>query len=192
MSMLKKGFTLIELLVVITIIGILSGIVIAGLDNAKKSSRDARRVSDLKNIQIALETYYFDNGRYPCSIYGSGPNYNGSSGTNCSVSGLPQFSNYLSAIPKDPGNTYYFYSVYASGTTNCGATGVTARYHLGAVLETTHPMLAQDADWIPVAPYASACTQGGDPATNTNTNFSGNTTGCGSSGSDTCLDFIEN
>ncbi|MFH0856310.1 MAG: prepilin-type N-terminal cleavage/methylation domain-containing protein, partial [bacterium] len=61
----KKGFTLIELLVVISVIALLSTFAIIALDNARKKARDARRVSDLKQIASALELFYDKYGRYP-------------------------------------------------------------------------------------------------------------------------------
>ncbi|MGI6374007.1 MAG: type II secretion system protein [Patescibacteria group bacterium] len=61
----KPGFTLIELLVVIAIIGLLSTLSIVALNSARARSRDARRVSDVKNIQMALEMYYNDHLVYP-------------------------------------------------------------------------------------------------------------------------------
>ncbi len=63
----KKGFTLIELLVVIAIIGLLSTLAVVSLNNARQKSRDARRVSDVKQVQTALELYYNDAGGYPNS-----------------------------------------------------------------------------------------------------------------------------
>jgi len=63
----KKGFTLIELLVVIAIIGLLSTLAVVSLNNARQKSRDSRRVSDVKQVQTALELYYNDAGGYPDS-----------------------------------------------------------------------------------------------------------------------------
>src|SRR5262245_50514712 len=59
------GFTLIELLVVIAIIGILASIVLASLNTARQKSRDARRLADIKSIQLALELFFDACGGYP-------------------------------------------------------------------------------------------------------------------------------
>ena len=62
----KKGFTLIELLVVIAIIGLLSTLAVVALGSAREKARDSKRVSDLKQIQTALELYFPDAGNtYP-------------------------------------------------------------------------------------------------------------------------------
>jgi len=66
------GFTLLELLVVIAIIGILVALGTVSYSTAQKKSRDARRLSDLKEIQNALESYHAINGSYPGGAYPSG------------------------------------------------------------------------------------------------------------------------
>ncbi|MFA6304454.1 MAG: type II secretion system protein [Patescibacteria group bacterium] len=64
----KSGFTLIELLVVISIIGLLSTLAVVSLNNARAKARDARRLSDLKAVQSALEIYRDDNTDYVINL----------------------------------------------------------------------------------------------------------------------------
>src|SRR5579872_5066555 len=61
----RKGFTLIEILIVVAIIAILASIVLVGLGPTQQSGRDARRLSDLHEVQNVVELYYNDCGFYP-------------------------------------------------------------------------------------------------------------------------------
>lgn len=91
---MKKGFTLLEILVVIGIIAILVALGATSYSTAQKKARDARRKSDLKSIQNALEQYYsICNFQYPFS--GTG-NLSGS---------LTCGSTTLITYPTDPLNT---------------------------------------------------------------------------------------
>lgn len=98
----KKGFTLIELLVVIAIIGLLSTLSIVALNSARARSRDARRVSDIKQIQTALEMHFNAFNTYPT----------GTSTTLTSIaSGTTVFMTLVPAAPTPVDN--------ASGTSSC-------------------------------------------------------------------------
>lgn len=64
----QKGFTLIELLVVIAIIGLLSTLAVVSLNSARGKARNARRMSDLKQISTAMELMQSDEDVYPTNI----------------------------------------------------------------------------------------------------------------------------
>lgn len=131
----NKGFTLIELLVVIAIIGILASVVLASLNSARRKGRDARRVADIKQVQLALELYFDAQASYPTVL------------SDLVTEGT------ISTIPTDPLGTSIGYS-YAYCP---GAVPVT-NYHLGASLEEqTNPALSSDRDMNSVV---TGCTGG--------------------------------
>jgi len=115
----RRGFTLIELLVVIAIIGILSSVVLASLNSARGKSRDARRISDLRQVKTALEFYFDDNGTYPLSAAGSG-NWGG----HCPSFGdhdeyiVGLAPDYIPVLPHDPkfDSGYQCYVYKSNGT----------------------------------------------------------------------------
>jgi len=68
-----RAFTLIEMVVVIAIIGLMIGIILPSLLPAKAKSRDAKRVSDLAQIQLALEQYFNRCSTYPSVLAVNNP-----------------------------------------------------------------------------------------------------------------------
>ena len=66
----ERGFTLIELLVVIAIIGMLSSVILASLNSARKKGRDSRRLQDLR--QIANSVAIVDTGGAAIAFSGCG------------------------------------------------------------------------------------------------------------------------
>ncbi|OGC84749.1 hypothetical protein A3F55_02750 [Candidatus Adlerbacteria bacterium RIFCSPHIGHO2_12_FULL_53_18] len=123
-----RGFTLVELMVVVGIIGILSTIVVAGLGSSRKESRDAKRYSDLINVDIGLKLYYNDNGSYPSTggswwtvcTNGADPTPRDTSGANGYVPNLAPA--YIAVLPTDPsgcvsGGSFKGY-IYRSNGTN--------------------------------------------------------------------------
>jgi general secretion pathway protein G len=117
---IQSAFTLIELLVVISIIGILATLISANLNSARVRARDAQRKGDLKQISIALRTYYNDNGAYPASnasgqIVGCKP---AATLTSCSWGSTWSVGTtvYMKPLPMDPVSSQsYSYLQTSSG-----------------------------------------------------------------------------
>jgi len=63
----NRGFTLLELLVVMVIIGVLVTIGLRSFTQSQIKSRDAKRKSDIEQLERALELYRGDKGHYPVS-----------------------------------------------------------------------------------------------------------------------------
>ena len=117
---MKKGFTLVELLVVIAIIGILSTLSVVSLNSARAKSRDARRLSDIKQIRTALDMYYDSSSTYPLSCtttLGTGNcacltsvGWTNTSTTNCTG------TIFMQKVPSDPlSSASYTYNQTSSG-----------------------------------------------------------------------------
>ncbi len=60
----RAGFTLIELLVVVVIVGILAAIAIPKFQNTKGKANAAALRSDLRNLAVAEESYFYEQASY--------------------------------------------------------------------------------------------------------------------------------
>jgi prepilin-type N-terminal cleavage/methylation domain-containing protein len=111
----KRGFSLLELLVAISIITMLSSVLLAAWTTAREKAQDARRLTELKQLKIAIELYHNDNGHYPRETDGA----NGRVGEGAGIDAM--ISDYLTSVPHDPAgpghDTYYY---YYDGDATCG------------------------------------------------------------------------
>ncbi len=60
----RNGFTLIELLIVVVIIGILAAIAVPKWQTTKGKANTAALKSDLRNLVVAQESYFYENQTY--------------------------------------------------------------------------------------------------------------------------------
>ena len=127
-----RGFTLIELLVVIAIIGLLSTIIAAPIQSARKKARDAKKIAELKSTQLAFEQYAESNSaQYPITIKSLSPQF---------MPVLPTFAASTTSNARDA----FLYTYYTASST--GAQDQIFAYHFGVKLEVYGPALETDRD----------------------------------------------
>lgn len=131
---LKKGFTLIELMVVIAIIAVLTAIVTSNFAQSKAKARDAKRISDLAQIQLTLELAFDRCNVYPPNIDDITTEINGSSCKD-STNNNYTLGYFISKVPKDINGNSYFYHPSATFVD----------YALRAVLESNSSTLLDSA-----------------------------------------------
>jgi prepilin-type N-terminal cleavage/methylation domain-containing protein len=168
-NMKKFGFTLIELLVVIVIIGILATISVAQFNKYAKQARDAKRMSDIHAMHMAIELYaadgrgFFENesggadtsvGMFVFTASG-GPGMPfqhpddllllESWATNSDVIDLVEHG-YLTTLPVDPvNNQYYFYAYEPQQPGQGVCTKNVCTYQLCARLEAKDTFFCKDS-----------------------------------------------
>ena len=113
-----SGFSLIELVVVVMIMTILAGVIIPAVADRQALARDARRLTDMRTLQNAIEAYCLDTGDYPV-VENAGVWDDSSNGKL-----IPELvdSGYIREPILDPINdaTYqYKYFVYSNGSSGC-------------------------------------------------------------------------
>jgi len=142
------GFTLIELLVVISIIGLLSSVVLTSLTSARAKARDAKRMSDIRQILNTINLYASDHDGAALG----GPGWFAEINNTCPSWAIYQniVPGYISILPDDPlspgapttcvgvdgywyyyGNGYY----YTGGATSFTWTGNSSNFVICSKLE---------------------------------------------------------
>ena len=140
----QEGFSLIELFIVIAIIILLATVSIIALNDQRAKARDAKRISDIRQIRTALEFYHSDEDSYPIVeqpvvLGAKGVERLCSSSIGGFVSGQTPCSEgqiYMSVINPDPlAPMNYYYTGIAEGydiiftTEKPSALGPAGTYH---------------------------------------------------------------
>lgn len=98
----RSGFTLIEIMVVIGIISILAAVLFVNFGDARDSSRDRALMTEIKDVQLAIELYKAQKGTYPdvpaCGSSGFDPHF---ANTESSGSGSCDTSPYIAQLMPD-------------------------------------------------------------------------------------------
>ena len=118
------GFTLAEILITIAIIGLLIGIAIVSLNNARVKSRDAKKIGDIVQISKATELSFSFNDSYPNS--GGPVNLSVVCMSDTPPAWCAPFLVQMPNIPDDPLPSQHY--VYNSDGAN---------FRIGAILESS-------------------------------------------------------
>lgn len=170
----KKGFTMIEILVTISLVGLLAVIVLASVGTARAKARDAKRISELQQLQKALELYFDRHEYYPasprictiddsysgdCGGVGNSTDWHAASDLRALVA-----EGYVSELPKDPvdaGKYFYRYRSILPGETipavlkASACSGNAAEpcfYYLATRLESRPNVICADAGFSSTPP----------------------------------------
>jgi len=148
----RQGFTLIELLVVISIIGILATMIMLQLSVARTKTRDAKRITDINQIRVAIEMYFDANIQFPDGL---------------TAANLGQYFS-ISDVPRDPTTGASYFYAYAPGDIMAGDKPL--QYHLWTELERINATIYLDADidsTVFTAPIVGNVFDASDPTTET-------------------------
>lgn len=87
----RKGFTLLEFLIVVALIGILATLTVLAMQNARRETRDAERISTASQLRTSLALGFTELANYPkqedgdLRLGGAGAKF------LCEVEGEPKF-----------------------------------------------------------------------------------------------------
>lgn len=144
---------MVELITVIVIIAILASIILKDLSSSQSKARDAQRISDLGQIQLALTLFNDRCGQYPVNITAGSALTTSLTAPTC-TNGIT-LGSFISQIPSPPygaGQTYYPASIYY---TTGRASGTGTSYVLVVALENNNVSMSKSLLYASISPSSS-------------------------------------
>ena len=100
-----KAFTLIELLLVLVILAVLGAVVVPKFTKRSQQAKETAAKTDIANIEVTLDSFEIDTGRYPTNSEGIGALIRSPANVEDDWRGP-----YLKrGIPRDPWGNEYLY-----------------------------------------------------------------------------------
>lgn len=66
----RQGFTLIELLLVLVILAVLGSVVVPKFTKRSQQAKETAAKTDIANMEVAIDSFEIDTGRYPTNTEG--------------------------------------------------------------------------------------------------------------------------
>lgn len=105
--MQRHGFSLIELLLVLVILAVLAAVVVPKFTGRSQQARQTAAKTDIASIELALDAFETDTGRYPSSSEGLEALLEEPGGLAEDMWKGPYLKK--NAVPKDPWSNEYIY-----------------------------------------------------------------------------------
>lgn len=149
----QLGFTLVELLVVIAIIGVLATLIVIQLGNARAKARNSKQMSDLRQLRVALELYFGENGSYPTRGFGYQGEASSFGSLGYDAAGyIPNLvPDYITKLPENPNKNKRVNSV-----ANCSDAGSSGYIYTSDAAGTSYKVLANctpERTWTAAHPF---------------------------------------
>lgn len=96
---MRQGFTLVELLIVVSIVAILAAIAVPNFLEAQTRAKTVRVLSDMRTMQVAIESYAVDQGVPPRMTFGYHPRYDRYTGYGVEQQGISGTLGYWVTTP---------------------------------------------------------------------------------------------